>query len=427
MYVSKPSPARDQDARRILVIDHHAVDRGLIAVSLRLSGYDVWSTSTGEQAIDVARSMKPDLILIESDTPRGRILARRFRGDPELSSVRLLRVLDAAHVRHDPGPRTVVRPIDHRVLLETIETTLSKPPPRPSYQPGTIEEISARLRGWQAIEAHNDFVWRMTPAGEDHLIVTVVQPPPETEDISPFLAFSAMVESLVTEYGIPEALEQLHLLQSKQWAPLWAPIGVAVLGPDVAVVCNAGLVDMRIVTRGGTDAESTPNHAAVGLEPSPQYAASQYPIEFSDQVEFVGDGGQRLTFEREIQKNLRRSFVPSLMFVAEAVNWVRSHIAPRYRTPLVDHGLAEAFTTAVAQQNDGDRGDIVLMVTVDRGVTRVVIEWSGDAYPRERRMRASEAPDPFQKQATGLYAIYQCSERVQWRRDGRALMLVLGD
>ena len=56
-------------SKKILIVDDEEGIRELLAESLRLRGYDVWTASDGQQGLDVAAPYKPDLILLDVMMP----------------------------------------------------------------------------------------------------------------------------------------------------------------------------------------------------------------------------------------------------------------------------------------------------------------------------------------------------------------------
>ena len=55
---------------KILIAEDQADLREMIAQSLRLSGYDVVTTEDGERAYQQAKSIQPDLIILDYELPR---------------------------------------------------------------------------------------------------------------------------------------------------------------------------------------------------------------------------------------------------------------------------------------------------------------------------------------------------------------------
>ena len=50
---------------RILIIEDHAANRALLSAALQSEGYEILTTSDGLLGVEVARSERPDLILVD--------------------------------------------------------------------------------------------------------------------------------------------------------------------------------------------------------------------------------------------------------------------------------------------------------------------------------------------------------------------------
>jgi two-component system, OmpR family, KDP operon response regulator KdpE len=57
------------NAARILVVDDESQIRRVLRSTLTFRGYEIREASTGEEAIDLARKLKPDLILLDANLP----------------------------------------------------------------------------------------------------------------------------------------------------------------------------------------------------------------------------------------------------------------------------------------------------------------------------------------------------------------------
>lgn len=72
------------DVKRILVADDLAASRELIFTALDNQGYEVILASNGAEALDMAREIVPDLILLDLHMPSmdGFAVVRQLRLDP---------------------------------------------------------------------------------------------------------------------------------------------------------------------------------------------------------------------------------------------------------------------------------------------------------------------------------------------------------
>lgn len=57
--------AETKKKKRILVVDDHPKVLAFITIDLKLRGYDVINTGSGEKAIELVKSAKPDIMLLD--------------------------------------------------------------------------------------------------------------------------------------------------------------------------------------------------------------------------------------------------------------------------------------------------------------------------------------------------------------------------
>lgn len=77
---------------RVLVVDDNADLRETLRTMLELSGFDVATAAGGETAIEMARSYRPDVVVMDLCMPGvdGFAAAKRFRADPDSASLPLI-------------------------------------------------------------------------------------------------------------------------------------------------------------------------------------------------------------------------------------------------------------------------------------------------------------------------------------------------
>ncbi len=82
---------------RLLVVDDEPNILELLSVSLRFSGFEVHTASNGQQALTQARSLKPDLLVLDVMMPEldGFEVVRRLRGEGSRAPVLFLTAKDA--------------------------------------------------------------------------------------------------------------------------------------------------------------------------------------------------------------------------------------------------------------------------------------------------------------------------------------------
>jgi diguanylate cyclase (GGDEF)-like protein len=138
----------------ILVVDDRPTNRNLFATLLGYGGHHIMEASDGSEALELARSEIPDLIISDILMPimDGFTLARRIRTDPLLARVpiifqtahylteevrRLARECDVHHI--------LSKPIEPEKLLRTVNEALAHPPTRSSL-PNTREFTQQHLQ-----------------------------------------------------------------------------------------------------------------------------------------------------------------------------------------------------------------------------------------------------------------------------------------
>lgn len=79
--------------KKILVVDDQIQIRELIKAALRNENYQIILGESGEEAIEIARSEKPDLIIMDVMMPGGidgMAAAGIIKGDPETNDCRIM-------------------------------------------------------------------------------------------------------------------------------------------------------------------------------------------------------------------------------------------------------------------------------------------------------------------------------------------------
>jgi CheY-like chemotaxis protein len=118
-------------AQRVLIVDDDPELRGLVARTLRSDGYTVVEAGDGLEALDVARRLLPDLVLLDMTLPGmdGVEVARQLKATPMLAGVPVvaLSALTQQAVRD-------------RALAAGCARYLTKPCP-----PGALRDVVAQM------------------------------------------------------------------------------------------------------------------------------------------------------------------------------------------------------------------------------------------------------------------------------------------
>ena len=119
--------------KSILVVDDDDGFQRTVKRILLPSGYSVLTATTGERGLQIAKTQKPDLIILDVILPgiKGRELCRLLKEDPEIKDIPVIFLtakdspddidaeMAAGAVSH------LTKPVDAKILLEEIKNNLS--------------------------------------------------------------------------------------------------------------------------------------------------------------------------------------------------------------------------------------------------------------------------------------------------------------
>jgi len=133
---------------RILVADDNAMNLDIIRTRLAAHGYEILIAADGEEAVDVARRERPDLILLDIMMPKldGFEVCRQLRADPGLPFVPIILVTakgdtkDVVAGLEAGGDEYLTKPVDQAALLARVKSML-----RIKALHDTAQEQGARL------------------------------------------------------------------------------------------------------------------------------------------------------------------------------------------------------------------------------------------------------------------------------------------
>jgi CheY-like chemotaxis protein len=121
----QPSPL---PRRRVLVVEDNLDSVHSMAMLVKAMGHEVRFAINGFAAIDVARSFKPEVILLDIGLPdfKGDDIARQFKYEPGLQSARIIAITglplaDVERKAMEAGCEQVfAKPIDPAVLEQLL-------------------------------------------------------------------------------------------------------------------------------------------------------------------------------------------------------------------------------------------------------------------------------------------------------------------
>ncbi len=117
---------------RVLVVDDTASVRELIRVNLALEGFEVHTAIDGQEALDLANELQPDLITMDVMMPRldGVAAATRLKADPATARIPIVMVTARAQTSDKERGRQagvdayVTKPFDPGELVETVRNLI---------------------------------------------------------------------------------------------------------------------------------------------------------------------------------------------------------------------------------------------------------------------------------------------------------------
>ena len=120
------------DPPRVLIVDDNENNRAILAARLGAQGYSTEEACDGAEALEVARSDAPDLILLDVSMPRmdGLEVCRRLRSDPNVGLVPIILVTarsdskDVVAGLEAGADEYLAKPIDQQALVARVRSML---------------------------------------------------------------------------------------------------------------------------------------------------------------------------------------------------------------------------------------------------------------------------------------------------------------
>lgn len=128
--------------KKVLVIEDNEQNLYLVRFILERSDYEVVAATDGKSGIEMAASLKPDLILLDIQLPvmDGYAVARSLRQNPDLAQTPIVAVTSYAMAGDrekvmDVGCNGYIeKPIDPDTFVAKVEHHLPSGPKDPSHQ-----------------------------------------------------------------------------------------------------------------------------------------------------------------------------------------------------------------------------------------------------------------------------------------------------
>src|SRR4030081_2931823 len=120
-------------AKTVLVVEDNELNMKLFHDVLEASGYNIVQTRNGLEAIDLARTHRPDLILMDIQLPEisGLEVTKWIKEDDDLRAIPIIAVTafamkgDEEKIREGGCEAYIAKPISVANFLETVERFLS--------------------------------------------------------------------------------------------------------------------------------------------------------------------------------------------------------------------------------------------------------------------------------------------------------------
>jgi CheY-like chemotaxis protein len=119
---------------RILLVEDNEMNRDMLSRRLVRNGHTVLLATDGQQAIDMARAERPDIVLMDLSLPviDGWEATRRLRADPETARLRIIAL--TSHAMAGDRERALAagcddydtKPLDLPRLLGKISVLIAK-------------------------------------------------------------------------------------------------------------------------------------------------------------------------------------------------------------------------------------------------------------------------------------------------------------
>lgn len=123
------------EQKKILLVDDVRLFLNLEETFFRRTGCSIFTAQTGEQALEIARNEKPDLILLDMLMPKmnGDEVCRKIKSDPELSGIKIIMVTTQsdeetqARCREAGCDDYITKPINQKELIRKAARHLNVP------------------------------------------------------------------------------------------------------------------------------------------------------------------------------------------------------------------------------------------------------------------------------------------------------------
>ena len=124
--------------KKILLVDDNEELLELLRLSFKDSGFSIVTATNGLEALKKARSLLPDLILLDLMLPEmdGFVVCETLRKDPATSAVPILILSGMSGGERASGPRSRTHTRSHADTAEKVDHSMLRLPRCADYPPG---------------------------------------------------------------------------------------------------------------------------------------------------------------------------------------------------------------------------------------------------------------------------------------------------
>ncbi len=121
----------DNQMRKILIVDDQPEIRELVRLTLELGNFRIFSASNGQQALAIAQSIKPDIVLLDVRMPDSSIsgleVCRQLKSDPTVAKSYII-IISASGEEHNltlakaaGADDFLIKPFSPFALIDKVE------------------------------------------------------------------------------------------------------------------------------------------------------------------------------------------------------------------------------------------------------------------------------------------------------------------
>ena len=118
-------------AKKILIADDEEMIRDVVKLALKNEGYEIYEAKDGVEALNVAKDIKPDLVLLDVTMPGkvGYIVSQELKDNPDTKHAYIIFITARGSKAEDAamdsgGDETISKPFDIVKLRERVRNAL---------------------------------------------------------------------------------------------------------------------------------------------------------------------------------------------------------------------------------------------------------------------------------------------------------------